>query len=79
MCPPLVLTSLPVGPTTIAVCRSRQVAPERYSAGAPSISFQLKPPCLVLAKLFGESAGAAKSPPTAMPLWPFLNASGTPL
>jgi hypothetical protein len=59
--------SLPVSPTAIAVLPLTHVAPERYSAGAPVSSAHEPPPLRVAAKLFGELAGMAKSPPTASP------------
>src|SRR6188472_1894628 len=59
--------SLPVRPTAIAVLPLTQVAPDRYSVGAPVRSDQLCPPSFVFAKLSGDVAGVAKSPPTASP------------
>src|SRR5206468_10346963 len=66
---------LPEGRTAIAVWPLTQVAPERYSAGAPVIRLQEAPPLRVLAKLFGDAAGRLKSPPTASPWRWLLNAS----
>src|SRR4029453_15063128 len=69
--PPSVLTSLPDGPTAIAVWPSTHATPERYSPGSAAASIHVAPPSSDRAAPSGALVGAAKSPPTASPCsWP---------
>ena len=68
------LTSLPLGPTTIATFDVTHAAPERYSFGACADSVQVAPPSFDSASASGACVGVAKSPPTARPCWWSRNA-----